>query len=181
MKEELLAKLEDDRKVLYEGTAQNVRAMDKTHARTNLIRIIAIMGVCALLVILYCVKVETTKLGIIALLVIICAYAACAEVLHCGKFKKVKYYITEKHIVTDFDTSDSVVPFDSIKNYEFKTDDDGQNYLVCGDVKKGMYGLRSIAVTPARVNDGVCTEYVTYAMSDFDKFKAVFEQQMKKS
>lgn len=182
MKEELLVKLGDDRKVLYEGTTENISAMDATHKKGNIIRICVLMAAAIALSILYSASVSSPKVGIIAFIIAIFAYAACAEVLNIGKLKKIKFYITEKHLVTDSGTAGSVVPLDTIEKYEFRCDSDGHNYLVCGIVKNGMYGLRSQAWVPARMDEsGKCDRFVLYAMTDFEKFKTVFEEQLSKA
>ena len=180
MKEELAAKLGGDTKVLYEGYPENVKPFDKTHKSTNIIRavILTLLGIAFTL--LYAIKAAKVSFVIAAFILILFAYIGFAEVISSCKLINYKYYITEHHIVADLGSNSNIVPLKSIEKYEYKKDADGQDYLIIGDVKKKDYSLRSATTIPARMDDsGVCTECVFYAMSDIEKFKKVFEQQLK--
>ena len=182
IRSEVLSKLDGDTSINYEGKAESVKAFDKTHSKTNLIRIIVLSVIGIALTVLYIVKASSSSVAIIVILLLSFLYGAFAEVIASGKLKKAKYYITDRHIVADLDSSFNVIPLSSIEKYRFEKDVDGHDYLIIGDCKKGMYGLRSLSTVSARFSeDKKCTESVFYAMSDFDKFKKVFEEQLAKA
>ena len=182
LRDEVLSKLEGDTNINYSGVAENVKAFDGTHKKVNLIRSIVLSVIGIFLTVLYILKAQKPSVAIIVIILLGFIYTAFAEVISSNKFKKAKYYITDKNIVTDLDTSCHVIPLASIEKYRYEKDGDGHNYLVIGNCKKGMYGLRSLAtLTPKFSEDGKCTDAVFYAMSDFDKFKRIFEAQLEKS
>ena len=186
MDEELKSALDDGEKILWQGKPENFVTLDKTNKKAFIIKAVITAVICLGLIIAYCIATiptDSCKPGLIVVIAFFGILIASGVFLDARRIRKQRYFITDKRL---FWMSDSVrsVPYETIKEYLFSRDEDDHTTLLIGvdAVKKKSSRWRALAASSVFMNDqtGVCEQAVFYAIPNPDRFKKIFEEQLRK-
>ena len=184
MDEELKDALEQDEKLLWEGRPESFVTLDKTNKQAFTTKAIITVLVCIALILSYYAATaanDNFKIGVAAVIAGFGMLIICSTFLDARKLRKQKYGITDRRLLWMSDVVRSV-PYSSIKQYRFGTDEDGHTSLLIGAeaIKKKSTKWRTMGASSVFMNDaGECEQAVFYAISDPDRFKKIFEEQRK--
>ena len=186
MDEELKSALEEGEKILWEGSPEDFVTLDKTNKKPFIIKAALTALICIALIVTYSAATIPDNNFKPALAIVIAAFGvliASSTFLDARKIRKQKYCITDKKLIWINDSTKKI-PYESIKEYLFSTDEDDHTTLLIGvdAVKRKSSKWRSLAASSVYMNEetGVCEQAVFYAIPKADSFKKIFEDQLQK-
>ena len=186
MDEELKSALEEGETVLWQGSPEDFVTLDKTNKKPYIIRVVIPALVCIALIVTYGAATIPDNNFKPALAAVIAAFGvliASSTFLDARKIRKQKYCITDKKLIWINDSTKKI-PFETIKEYLFSTDEDDHTTLLIGAdaVKRKSSKWRSLAASSVYMNEetGTCDQAVFYAIPKAERFKIIFEDQLQK-
>jgi len=176
LKEELAA----DEKILWQAKPENFETLDVTHKKNFIVKAALIIGVVALLCVLYLVfaanKGIEVKYGLIVIILALAVFASINGIFDAKKLKKVSYVITDKRLILVDEVCKSA-EFNLFKEAEFRVDADGHTSLLCGkralESKPFHWRMLTVGGPHIEVETGLCDSFVFYAIPEADKVKKI--------
>lgn len=185
MEQKLRSLLAEDETLLWSGRPEAFETLDKTNKQSILTGLVIKIAVVAVLLFLYIRAAGDgagIKPGVLAVIVLIGAYAAANPFLTARRLRKNTFYaLTDKRVLRA-GANDSAVPYERMKNAVLRTDADGHTTLLCGPRTKNLkpHQWRSEA-DAAFINgpdDPEALRVVLYAVPVDKEFKALIKKYL---
>ena len=185
MDEMLKAGLLPDEKILWRGKAEPFTPLDKTHKKRFIICAGIGLLITALVAAAYFAAVARgglqAKPYVLLIVLLLCGIPAFNMLGDASKLKKMEYVVTDQRLIVLRDSL-RPMPFKTIQEAGFRTDDDGHVSLLCGKdaLKAKPDKWREICVVGQSAADGsdVCSRFVFYAPADLKGLKAALKDRL---
>lgn len=185
MDEMLKTGLLPDEKILWRGKAEPFTTLDKTHKKRFIICAGIGLLITALVAAAYFAAVARgglqAKPYVLLIVLLLCGIPAFNMLGDASKLKKMEYVVTDQRLIILRDSL-RPMPFKTIQEAGFRTDDDGHVSLLCGKdaLKAKPDKWREICVVGQSAADGtdVCSRFVFYAPADLKGLKAALKDKL---
>ena len=178
----LMKQLDEGEEILWSGKAEKTEIFDKTNKAAYIRRTVISLGIMILLMVLCFLKVEDAGIGSYTIILIAGIVAPILAYKDARTCQSLEYYVTDRRLVRVNGGVTIMCPFNLIKTYRFRDDEDGNTTLLVGEkaIKSKPASWRSKVTFNSFTTDskGFAEDYLFYAVDDVKGLSAVLEKQL---
>lgn len=180
MNDKIKEELQQGEKLLWTGKTEAFEILDTTYKKHIIQKAVLIIGIVAVLCIVYVLYASSNAIEIKYALIwiaLICALMGAVSSFTEGKkLKQASYAITDRRIISFIGVPKSL-EFSHINCVDFKTDSDGHTSVLFGNtaIKAKAHQRRTLALLDPYIDEesGKCSRFVMYAVPDVEGIKNI--------
>lgn len=182
MNERISSLLEKGEELRFVSKTEDFVFLDRTNKAPFIRKLVITLLVTLVLTILYIVKtvqINNMKPAIAIFLVVMGGYISISDLISAKKLKDLSYAVTSERLIILTDPEKSI-PYSKIRDFEFKTDDDGHISLLIGadGINLPAKKWRMMTLSPMDLSEdgNEVRKCIFYAVSDPKKFEKAFRE-----